>query len=71
MEGEARPHNSEKTCWNCLCVDFKGERMGEIRKNFSDITKAKERLGFHPEVDLEQGLEELPDQPPCPSIPNI
>ncbi len=32
---------------------------GEIRKNFSDITKAKEVLGFNPQIDLESGLAEM------------
>jgi UDP-glucose 4-epimerase len=40
-------------------IIFKGERRGEIRKNFSDITKARERLGFRPKVDLEFGLKSL------------
>ena len=52
-------------------IVFKGERVGEIRKNFSDITRARKLLSFHPGVDLEQGLKELLDPSPCPSISNV
>lgn len=34
------------------------ERPGEIYRNYADITKAKEILGYKPEIDLEDGLEE-------------
>lgn len=34
-------------------------RVGDIRHCFSDITKAKNILGYEPEVSLEQGLTEL------------
>ena len=47
----------------CPCPDpsivFRGERVGEIHRNRLDITKARECLGFHPEVDLQKGLESL------------
>lgn len=33
-------------------------RAGEIRRNYTDITKAEEVLGFKPGVCLEEGLEE-------------
>jgi UDP-glucose 4-epimerase len=52
-------------------IIFKGERRGEICKNFSDITKARERLGFCPKVDLEQGLKELLDPHSRPSTPPV
>ena len=46
-----------------ICPDasivFRGERVGEIHRNRLEITKAKKRLGFHPEVDLQKGLESL------------
>ncbi len=35
------------------------ERKGEIRRNYSDIAKAKKILGFEPVVQLEQGLRAL------------
>src|SRR5215213_6714903 len=34
-------------------------RVGDIRHCFADITLARSRLGYHPEVELEEGLEEL------------
>lgn len=34
-------------------------RVGDIRHCFSDISKAKEILGFEPQVTLDEGLEEL------------
>ncbi|MFP4116391.1 MAG: GDP-mannose 4,6-dehydratase [Candidatus Aenigmatarchaeota archaeon] len=36
----------------------KEEREGEIRRNFADISKAKEVLGFEPSVGIEEGLRE-------------
>jgi UDP-glucose 4-epimerase len=35
-----------------------GERKGEVRRNFSDITKARKILGFEPKYDLKRGLEQ-------------
>ena len=32
-------------------------RAGEIQRNYSLIDKARERLGYRPQVDLEQGLQ--------------
>jgi dTDP-L-rhamnose 4-epimerase len=34
-------------------------RVGDIRHCFSDITKAKQILGYEPQVTLEEGLIEL------------
>lgn len=34
-------------------------RMGDIRHCFADITKARNRLGYAPQVSLEEGLAEL------------
>jgi len=34
------------------------ERSGEIYRNYADITKAKEILGYEPNIGLEEGLEE-------------
>jgi len=42
-----------------LAVVQRPERTGEIRRNYSDIAKARERLGFQPKVSLRRGLEEL------------
>jgi len=33
------------------------ERKGEVRRNFSDISKARKMLGFEPKLDLKRGLE--------------
>lgn len=34
-------------------------RVGDIRHCFADISKARERLGYEPRVDLRDGLEDL------------
>ncbi len=36
-------------------------RVGDIRHCFADISRARQRLGYAPEVRFEQGLEELAD----------
>ena len=36
-------------------------RVGDIRHCFADITLARERLGYEPQVTLEDGLIELAD----------
>jgi dTDP-L-rhamnose 4-epimerase len=33
--------------------------MGDVRHCFADVTRARERIGWAPEVELERGLEEL------------
>jgi UDP-glucose 4-epimerase len=38
-------------------IVYEHERKGEVRRSYSDITRAKEKLGFVPEYELEQGLE--------------
>lgn len=35
------------------------ERPGEIRYSCADISKAKKELGWEPEIDFEQGMEQL------------
>jgi UDP-glucose 4-epimerase len=42
-------------------VDIVSEpkRKGDIERNFSDISKAKDILGFKPDIDLPAGLEEV------------
>ena len=35
------------------------ERKGEIKRNYSDISKARKELGFKPQVELEEGLMQL------------
>jgi len=34
-------------------------RIGDVRHNIPDITKAREVLGFSPKMDFSQGLAEL------------
>lgn len=36
-------------------------RVGDIRHCFSDISRARRRLGYRPQVDFEEGLAELAD----------
>lgn len=38
-------------------VIYKQERKGEVKRNYSDISKARRMLGFAPKVGLEEGLE--------------
>ncbi len=33
------------------------KRLGDVKRNYSDITKAREVLGFSPDFDLEMGLK--------------
>jgi UDP-glucose 4-epimerase len=38
-------------------IVFENERKGEIKRNYSDISKARKMLGFDPKYDLREGLE--------------
>ena len=38
-------------------IIYEDERKGEVRRNYSDITKARRMLGFEPRWGLEKGLE--------------
>ena len=40
-------------------ISFAPERKGEIKRNYSDITKAKKILGFCPEIFLKDGVESV------------
>ena len=40
---------------------YKPERIREIRRNYSDISKAKEMMGFEPEIEFGEGLKGLWD----------
>ena len=42
-----------------LRIIYEAERKGEIKRNYSDITKARRMLGFDPEITLREGLKEL------------
>jgi len=39
-------------------IEFKPPRKGEIRRNYSDISKAKS-LGYNPKISIERGIEEV------------
>ncbi len=36
-------------------------RHGDVKRNYSDISKAKRILGFSPEVNLDKGLKKTYD----------
>jgi len=42
-----------------LQVIYEAERKGEIKRNYSDITKARRMLGFNPEITLGEGLKDM------------
>lgn len=44
---------------NDIKIVFETERKGEIKRNYSDISKAKASLGFEPKVSLEDGVREV------------
>ena len=44
---------------NKLQIIHEAKRKGEIKRNCSDITKARRMLGFEPEIKLREGLKEL------------
>ncbi|MHA2219205.1 MAG: GDP-mannose 4,6-dehydratase [Candidatus Hodarchaeales archaeon] len=41
-----------------ITVHYAEPRPGDVKRNFSDISKAKQILGFEPRYDLEKGLKE-------------
>ena len=38
-------------------ISFAPERKGEIKRSYSDITKAQAVLGFSPEISLKEGVK--------------
>lgn len=42
-------------------IVFKGARRGDLRKNYSDISKAKQVLSFRPKIKLSEGINETID----------
>ena len=40
-------------------ISFAPERKGEIKRNYSDITKPKRILGFSPQISLKDGVESV------------
>ena len=39
-----------------VAIGNAGPRVGDVRRNYSDVSKAKTRLGWQARVDLEEGL---------------
>ncbi len=37
-------------------IDFQSSQRGDVKDTWSDLTRAKEKLGYSPKVSLEQGL---------------
>jgi UDP-glucose 4-epimerase len=48
----------EKVTGKTVPVIHGSSRLGDVRRNYSDITKATKILGFKPRYDLERGLTE-------------
>lgn len=46
---------------NGVEIIFEPERAGEIKRNYSDIAKARRMLGFNPEVGIEEGAARVFD----------
>jgi UDP-glucose 4-epimerase len=40
-----------------ITLSFSPERKGEIKRNYSEISKAKDALGFEPKIGLEAGIK--------------
>lgn len=54
-----------------LQVNYEPARRGEIRRNYSDITKSRNLLGFTPKMELMEGLREYMKGPPTEIILSI
>jgi UDP-glucose 4-epimerase len=52
LNGMAERHLGKKSE-----IVYKQERKGEVKRNYSDISKAQRMLGFEPRFDLRTGLE--------------
>ena len=40
-------------------IEHSGPRVGDVTRNFSDVSKAKEVLGWSPKIELDDGLREV------------
>jgi nucleoside-diphosphate-sugar epimerase len=38
-------------------VEYKEEQRGDVKKTYADISKAREILGYEPQVDIDKGIE--------------
>jgi UDP-glucose 4-epimerase len=48
----------EKNTGKKINIIHKDKRIGDVQRNYSDISKAMNMLGFRPEYDLDRGLYE-------------
>jgi UDP-glucose 4-epimerase len=53
---EALKAIAEKDGFGPVEILYEAERAGEIRRSFSDISRARDLLGYHPVYDLDKGL---------------
>ena len=44
-----------------IIVDHAASRLGDVKRNFSDTSKAKQMLSWHAKVDLKEGLKRTTD----------
>ena len=49
----------KKQCNIDMTITYGQPRLGDVKRNYSDTSKAKRILGWKSEVDLAQGLEEI------------
>ena len=47
----------EKETDNKVKIVQTAKRLGDVRRNYSDISKAKSRIGYEPQIDLYYGLK--------------
>ncbi|MDH4028330.1 MAG: GDP-mannose 4,6-dehydratase [Nitrospirota bacterium] len=47
----------EKGTGKKVTIVYGEERLGDVKRNFSDISKARKILGFSPDIDLDKGLQ--------------
>lgn len=48
----------EKAIGKKVEVIYTSPRLGDVKRNYSDISKAKKILGYKPYYDLDKGLKE-------------
>ncbi len=52
---------SEKLGKNNVKPVYENKRPGDVMRHYADISKARGLLGFHPEVDIQQGISRYVD----------
>jgi len=48
----------EKETNNNIAIIYRGPRPGDVRRNYSDISKARDMFGYEPQFNLSEGLSE-------------